>query len=125
MFRNYLKTTLRNLWKHKVFSFINLAGLATGLSACFLIYLYVSFEMSYDAYNSKADRIYRLVCDIKTPTEVIKANVPAWAMPSNVADEFPEIESFLRTTDDDLLIRRGDVKFQETNVLWADSSLFH
>src|SRR5215831_1523421 len=125
MIRNYIKTTLRNLWKHRVFSFINLAGLASGLTACFLIYLYVSFELSYDSFHSKGDRIYRLVCDIKTPTETINASVPAWGVPSNVKDEFPEVESFLRTTNDNLLVRKGDIKFQEDAVQWADSSLFH
>jgi len=70
MFKNFFRTAFRNLWKHRIFSFINLTGLAVGMSACFLIYLYVKFELSYDAFNTKADRIYRVVCDIKTPTEV-------------------------------------------------------
>ena len=61
MFKNYFKIAVRNLWRHKVFSFINILGLAVGISACFLIYLYVSFETSYDNFHSKADRIYRVV----------------------------------------------------------------
>ncbi|HEX4851627.1 MAG TPA: ABC transporter permease, partial [Puia sp.] len=125
MYKNYLKTALRNLWKHRVFSFINLAGLAVGMSAFFLIYLYVRFELSYDSFHTKADRIYRIVSDIKTPTETINAGGPSWAVPPNAKLEFPEIESFARIiTNDDVLIRKGDIKFQEDNVMWADSPFF-
>lgn len=124
MLRNYFKTAFRNLWKHRVFSFINLTGLAVGMAACFLIYLYVSFELSYDTFHSKADRIYRVVCDIKTPTEVINAGGPSWAVPPNAKDEFPEVEAFVRLAPDNLLVRKGNIKFQEDNVMWADSAFF-
>ena len=100
-------------------------GLAVGMTACFLIFLYVRFELSYDSFHTKADRIYRVVADIKTPTEVINASGPSWAVPPNVKDEFPEVESFVRVTDDEVLVRKGDKKFQEKNSLWADSSFFH
>jgi len=100
-------------------------GLAVGMTACFLIFLYVRFELSYDSFHTKADRIYRVVADIKTPTEVINAAGPSWAVPPNIKDEFPEVESFVRVTDDEVLVRKGDKKFQEKNSLWADSSFFH
>jgi putative ABC transport system permease protein len=124
MIKNYLKIALRNLWRHRIFSFINIMGLAVGMSACFLIFLYVRFELSYDSFHSKADRIYRVVCDIRTPTETLKFSVPSWAMPKNIAQEFPEVESFARTTGDNVLIRKGNIKFQEENSQWADSTLF-
>src|SRR5262245_8475904 len=124
MFRNYFKIALRNLWKHKVFSFINIMGLTVGMSACFLIFLYVSFELNYDSFHSKDDRIYRVVADIKTPTEVIHANSPAWAVPPNAKSEFPEIESFVRIAGDEILARKGDIKFKEENAAWVDSSFF-
>src|SRR5260221_12654510 len=60
MFRNYFKTALRNLWKNKGFSAINIIGLAIGLSTCLLILIYVMDELEYDRYNKNADRIYRL-----------------------------------------------------------------
>ncbi len=69
MFRNYFKITFRNLWRHKVFSLINIIGLAAGMSACLLIYFYVSFELSYDRYHTRANRIYRLVTYVRTPSE--------------------------------------------------------
>ena len=125
MFRNYLKIAFRNLWKHKVFSFINIMGLTVGLTAFFLIFLYVQFELSYDSFNTKADRIYRVVCDIKTPTETLNASGPSWAVGAHIKQDFPEIESAVRVTGGSLLVRKGDIKFQEDNTAFADSSFFH
>ncbi|AXY74878.1 ABC transporter permease [Paraflavitalea soli] len=124
MYRNYFKTAFRNLWKHKAFSFINIMGLTVGMTACFLIFLYVRFELTYDAFNTKADRIYRVVTDIKTPSEVLKASGPAWAVPPNMKDEFPEVEAFVRISNQDMLVRKGDIKFQEENAAFADSAFF-
>ena len=125
MFKNYFKIAFRNLWRHKAFSFINIMGLAVGMTACFLIFLYVSFELSYDSFNTKADRIYRVVSDIKTPTEVINASGPSWAVPPFAKNEFPEIESFVRIAGgDNVLVRKGAIKFQEENAMWADSAFF-
>ena len=50
---------------------------------------------------------------------------PAWAVPPNAKDEFPEVESFVRITDDKVLVRKGDIKFQEENAAWVDSSFFN
>ena len=124
MLKNYFKIAFRNLWRHRVFSFINILGLTVGMTACFLIFLYVHFELSYDSFHSKANRIYRVVCDIKTPTEVIKAGGPSWAVGPHITQDFPQVEAAVRTTDDELLVRKGNVKFQELNSLWADSAFF-
>jgi putative ABC transport system permease protein len=124
MLKNYFKIAFRNLWRHRVFSFINILGLTVGMTACFLIFLYVHFELSYDSFHSKANRIYRVVCDIKTPTEVIKAGGPSWAVGAHITQDFPQVEAAVRTTDDELLVRKGNVKFQELNSLWADSAFF-
>lgn len=125
MIKNYFKVAFRNLWRYKGFSLINIMGLAIGMTACFLICLYVNFELSYDSFNSKADRIYRVVADVKTPTEVINGDRPAWAVPPNIKDEFTEVKSFVRiATDEDLLVRKGDEKFLEGKIMWADSALF-
>jgi len=124
MIKNYFKIAFRNLWRHRAFSFINIMGLTVGLTAFFLIFMYVKFELSYDSFNSKADRIYRVVADLKTPSETINTSGPAWAVAPNVKDEFPEVEAFVRVTGANLLVRKGDIKFQEENAMWADSALF-
>ncbi|WP_138477501.1 ABC transporter permease [Dyadobacter bucti] len=124
MLRSYLKIALRNLWKHKVFSFINIMGLTVGMSACFLIFLYVNFELKYDAFHSKADRIYRLVTDIKTPSETIYAPITSWAFAPAIKNDLPEVEEFARVSGGSFLVRKGNIKFQEEKTVFADSSLF-
>ena len=65
MFKNHIKTAFRSLLKNKGFTFINVLGLALGLATCLLIVFYVFDELSYDRYNTKADRIYRVNMDLK------------------------------------------------------------
>ena len=124
MLKNYLTTALRNLWKRRAFSLINILGLSVGMTACFLIFLYVRFELSYDSFHSRANRTYRLVCDVKTPTETIKSNGPAWPVLPNMKPVFPEIESAVRVATVSFLFRKGDIKYQEENSLLADPAFF-
>ena len=96
MFKNYLKVALRNLWKNKAFSAINIIGLASGLAVCLLIVLYVVDELSYDKYNVNADRIYRVDADIYfNSTSAIFAVSPDPLGPALKRD-FPEIEEITR-----------------------------
>lgn len=60
MLRNYFKIALRNLWHNRTFSFINIAGLATGLAVTLLISLYVAHEYSFDRFHEHADRIVKV-----------------------------------------------------------------
>ena len=120
MLKNYLTIALRNLWKRRGFSLINILGLTVGLTACFLIFLYVRFECSYDAFHANAGRIYRVVCDVRTPSETIHANGPAWPVLPALRREFPEIAGAVRTANVSFLFRKGDIKYQEENSLLAD-----
>lgn len=124
MFKNYLKIAFRNLWRHKAFSFINIMGLAVGMTACFLIFLYVRLETSYDAFHSKANRIYRIVTDTKTPSETIVQGITSTPIAANISRDAPEVEAAVRFKKDEFLIRKGEIKFQEKNSLMADSTLF-
>ena len=124
MFKNYLKIAFRNLWKHRVFSGINVLGLTVGMTACFLIFLYVKFELSYDSFHSKADRIYRIVCDLKTPSDLMHTGGPAWAVGAHIKQDFPQIEAAVRVAGNSLLVRKGNVKFQEKKSAFADSTFF-
>lgn len=63
MLKNYIKTALRNLWRAKGFSFINIFGLAIGMACSLLIFLFVKDEKSYDRYNKDAANVYRVVKD--------------------------------------------------------------
>ncbi|MFT4155235.1 ABC transporter permease [Parafilimonas sp.] len=125
MIKSYLKIALRNLWKHKIFAFINITGLAIGIAACFLIFLYVHFELSYDTFNTKADRIYRLVTDIKTPSDLMQLGSSSPAMAVNIQKGFPEVELTARISSQTFIIRKGNKEFEDANVLMADSALFN
>ncbi len=124
MIKNYFKTAWRKLWRQKVFSFINIMGLAVGMTACFLIYLYVHFETSYDVFNTKADRIYRVVTDIKTPSDLLQWNSTSPPVAINMQKDFPEVESAVRLSNESFLVRKGNEKFQEKNTILADSAIF-
>jgi putative ABC transport system permease protein len=124
MLKNQIQIACRNLWKRKWFSFVNVAGLTAGVSAGFFIMLYINFEFSYDRFHSKANRIYRLACDIKaTNGDKSTYNTPA-AMASYLKAEFPEIESSVRIIKTSWLVRKDNVKFQENNVFIVDSTFF-
>ncbi|MDB5000413.1 MAG: transporter permease [Mucilaginibacter sp.] len=124
MLKNHFKIALRNLWRHRVFSFINITGLSVGITACFFIFMYVAFELSYDKFHTKADRIYRLVTDIKTPSETIHTDVTSWAFAPNIKTDFPEVEAFVRVNNSPFLVRKDNIKFQEDRSLFADSTFF-
>jgi putative ABC transport system permease protein len=124
MFRNHFKTALRNLYKHNIYSFINVMGLTVAMTACFLIYLYVSFEMSYDGFHTKADRIYRLVCDTKSATGTSSGSLTSPAIGAAIKADLPEAETVVRFSEANLTVRIGDIKFQEDHILIADSSIF-
>ena len=96
MLKNYFKIAFRNLWRHRVFSGINLLGLAVGMSSFLLIFSYVSFERSYDAWNLKADRIYRINCDTRTETEVIHTGMTAGPTGAAIKANYPEVEEEAR-----------------------------
>src|SRR5450432_4110263 len=65
MLKNYFKITLRNFWRNKILSSINVLGLSVGISAALVIFLIVSYEFSFDRFEKNADRIYRVVLDAK------------------------------------------------------------
>lgn len=72
MLKNYFTIALRNLWKHKLFSFINIVGLSTGISASIVIFIIVRFEFSYESFVPNADRVYRVVSNMQFPGNVFK-----------------------------------------------------
>src|ERR1700750_1394913 len=114
MIRNYIVIAFRNLQRHKVFSFINIMGLAVGMAACYLMFLYVNFEKSYDNFHTKGDRIYRIVTDVKTESENIPTGITTGPTAVNTKKEFPGIEEAVRITPQDgFLITKGNVRFQE------------
>src|SRR5438552_18781003 len=91
MFRNYFKVAMRNLWKNKGYSAINILGLAIGLATCLLILIYVMDELSYDKFYKKSDRIYCVDADINFGgTHWIFAVAPD-SLAANLKNSFPQV----------------------------------
>lgn len=125
MLKNYLKIAFRNLLRHKSFSIINITGLAVGMTACFLIFIYVKFELSYDKFNQNFEQIYRLNTDIKSPNEVLHWSSASPPMgPALKADYPDEVKDYVRIFQAGFLVVNGDKKFQENNIAFADPSIF-
>ncbi|MBS1916743.1 MAG: ABC transporter permease [Bacteroidetes bacterium] len=96
MFKNYFKIALRNLWKNKVYSTINIVGLAIGIAACIMIMLFVAYEKSFDDMHKK--NIYRLNEVQKFPGMVAsqKVGLSMFPMGGTLKNEFPEIKNYTR-----------------------------
>ena len=125
MLKNYFKIAFRTLWRKKTFSFINVTGLAVGLASCFLIFLYVHFERSFDRFHHNADRIYRVVGDLKTSAgEPMHWHNTPGPMAAAMRSGLPEVQETVRLVPGSVLVRKGNIKFQEEHTLWADSSFF-
>ena len=125
MLRSYLITATRNLVKHQFYAIINVLGLAIGMTCCLLIFLYVKHELSYDSFHTKKDRIYRVVTDIKTPTETLNEKLTSAPMAAYMKTDFPEVEEMVRLDNSGFLIQRGEQTFQEDEAMLADSTFFN
>ncbi|AEV98307.1 cell division protein FtsX [Niastella koreensis] len=125
MYKNFLKVALRNLWKNKAFSIINISGLAVGLAVCLLISLYVFDELHYDTYNKNAGRIYRLDADLLfNGTNFNAATSPKPLAPTLVKD-FPQVQQMVRVSfDRDILVKKNDQNVLDHQAVFADSSFF-
>nr|WP_067062570.1 ABC transporter permease [Mucilaginibacter sp. L294] len=125
MIKNFIKTAFRSLLKNKGFTAINILGLALGLATCLLIVFYVIDELSYDRYNTKADRIYRVNMDMKYGGNVASYAITPPPLAATLASNFPEIEKTARLIHDQgVRIKKGNEYIQEEKVVYADSELF-
>ncbi|MDR3693892.1 ABC transporter permease [Mucilaginibacter sp.] len=125
MFRNYLKVALRNLWRNKAFSAINIIGLALGLAICFLISLFVIDELSYDKFNLNADRIFRVDADFNVNGTQFNASTTPPSMASILVNEHPQIENAIRIkSNGKILVKKGNGTLSEDNCFYADNALF-
>ncbi len=123
MFRNYLKTAFRNLWKYRFYSGINLLGLASGMLCFLYIAAFIQDELSYDTFHANSDRIYRMNFEGKmgeNELSVPQIGAPVGAV---VLEEFPEVENFVRFREaGDFLVRYEDQSYQESQIVFTDST---
>ena len=131
MFNNYLKIALRNIFKHKGYSLINIIGLAIGMACCLLILLYVNDELSYDRYHANADRIYRVIEEVRLEGVGEESSSMPFPTGDTLPMEYPDaIEASVRFFNFQLpsmSVQYGtsDKKlFNESRFFFADSAVF-
>lgn len=124
MIRNYFKTAWRNLKRNKLFSIINISGLAIGLMCCLFLALYVHFELSFDKFHSKADRIARVITIFPGENGDSRPHsvTSAYVLPS-FKENFPKVETGTRLYSSYEAIANGEKSFDES-ILNVDSTFF-
>ena len=128
MLTNYLKIAHRNLIRNKAFSFINIFGLAIGLTTCLLIMLYILDETSYDKHHKDVDRLYRVSFRMPDGTIWVSGSAP---LAGGLKMDFPQVEQAVRVVkvpDMGVLLKVGQDanrrQFYETNGYYVDSTFF-
>ncbi len=125
MFRNYLKAALRNFSKNRIFSAINLIGLATGLTCFILIAVYVLDELGYDSHPADAADIYRVNLAVPGNGDVALYPNVDYGVGEGMKKAFPEIRSFTRISPTTDFVKFGDIQFKEDKLAFADSSFLN
>jgi putative ABC transport system permease protein len=126
MWRNYLTIAFRNVLKNKVFSGINIFGLGIGLAACLLIFQFVSFELSFDKFNEKYDRIYRITNDRFQNGKLIQHGTIMYpTIGATMTKDYPEIEQYTRMMPAGEMNARVDEKnFRGDETFFVDERMF-
>lgn len=128
MFRNYFLVSWRNLVKNKVYSFINITGLAIGLAVCMLIVLYVGHEFSYDRFHANADRIFYVKSKVRLGNDSLYMTQLSYSTAPSLAKREPSVDAFLRLRQErQSIIQSSQIpsaKFSEDQFYFADANFF-
>ncbi len=124
MIKNYLKIALRNLWRNKLFSGLNILGLVIGMVACLLILQYVQFEMSYDSFHKNANNIYRLRSQEYQNKQLVGDGVYSFLRTGEMMlKEFPEVTNFVSIYHKEVsTVAHQEQHFKETSLYIVDPS---
>jgi putative ABC transport system permease protein len=128
MLKNYLKISWRNLIQNKVYSFINITGLAIGLAVCMLIILFLGHEYSYDKFHKNAGRIFSVKSKIKLGNDSLYLNQLPYSTPVELQQTEPSVEAFLRVRQEQEAIIQNNLqpslKFAENKFFFTDANFF-
>jgi putative ABC transport system permease protein len=130
MIKNYIKIAWRNLLRQKLFSLINISGLAIGLAVCMLIMLYVTHEHSYDRFHQNADRIFKPNGQLKMGGTTMNIDYMSYAAGPIIKQNQPGVEGYMRTLGyfKPIVVSNPsspDSKFTESKLLFADADFFN
>ena len=122
MIKSYFIVALRNLFRNKVYSFLNISGLALGLACCIFILLWVQDELSYDRFYENAENLYRVEENQYYSGETYHVNVTPYPSAPVFKSDIPEVVNAARITYHSVLIRYKDKSFYESEIVAADQS---
>lgn len=123
MFKNYIIIAFRHFKLFKTYSIINVVGLAIGLASCFIIYLYISYQLNFDKYNKKIDNIFLVYYD-NLYAKVSEPTSPLILAPTLKA-EFPEIDQYARWRRKTCTVKYKDIVSEEENCIFSDPTIFN
>lgn len=121
---------MRNAIRDKYFTLLNMLGLAVGITAAILIFIYIQDQVGYDSHNANSDRIYRLEADFFISEKQDLIAITQIPLGPTLKDEYPEIEEQARLVNyrnfagGDLYINKDENTFKEDSIMWADSTVF-
>lgn len=125
MIKNYVKIAFRNIQRHKMYSSLNIVGLAVGITCSLLITLWVLDELSFDRFHTYADRLYRVEFDQNYSGQLFHVNVSPHPMAPALVEEIPEVENATRVNPiGEILVKHADKAFFEDSVMAVDPSFF-
>jgi putative ABC transport system permease protein len=126
MLKNYITIALRNLSRNRIYSFINIAGLAIGLSSCILIYLYVHNELNFDRHHSRADRTYRITSRVQLTGQLDHIASSSFMLAPLLKQEYPGIEEAIRLMPiGKQTIWYNEKVFELENIFFTDKGFFN
>jgi putative ABC transport system permease protein len=123
MLRSYVKTSWRNLLRYKVYSAINLFGLAIGIACTLLIFLWIQDELSYDRFHENSDRIYRVIGESQSDGKINRVAITPAPLASALTNDFPEIVKAATISYNAYFIRYQNKRFHE-RVFFSDPEFF-
>jgi putative ABC transport system permease protein len=126
MIKNLFLVAIRNFRRDKWYSLLNMLGLTIGIAFSLLLIFYINDELSYDRYNEKANRIYRINANIKEPDkDTMRWAVTPFLMGPALSKDYPEVEEAVRfVSNGKTLYKNGELRLYEDKVFFADSNLF-
>ncbi|MDZ7648080.1 MAG: ABC transporter permease [Cytophagales bacterium] len=107
MLLNYFKIALRNIIHNRVYSAINIFGLALGIACCLLLTLYIQDEISYDKHHEHGNDLYRIVTNFQTDVGFNKQGAVSPPIAMTLKDEIPEIEAAVRVSESELVLAKA------------------
>ena len=124
MWRNYLKTAVRNLTKRKLYSVINITGLATGIACFILLALYLQNEWTYDQFHTNAATLYRIRTDYGEKDQPVIHTAYNFNALGNVVKDYPEVKQMSRVYPYASTVKYGDKVANEQRFIYADPAFF-